>query len=166
MLLSAVYLQESPNSKYPALDPSLKLPLKLFVYCGAKFGFCDAGSLTCLLKTLLTNIYRDHYPECAHKILQSQLEDIKATLKDSHVDNLFIGSTLKDVQNELHKPSLFPDPDHDFPNLDLQQQSKILTISKMQKILSVLDFGGFSVKAIKSNSHFVQNTLNLYLRLA
>ena len=119
-LLSAVYLQESPDSKYPSLDPSKDLPLKLFLYTGAKFGFCDAGSLACLSKTLLTKIYHKNYPECEHKIPSDQLDEIKATLKDSYIDDLFIRSTLKYIQNERLNPTLPPDPDFEFSQLHIQ----------------------------------------------
>merc|ERR1712105_222520 len=53
-LLPAVLLQTpAEDSKYPTLDPNRDVPLQLFVFVGAIFGYKDSGSLAGLAKTLI-----------------------------------------------------------------------------------------------------------------
>ena len=166
-LLSAVYLQAPVDgSKYPTLNPLNKTaPLKLHCYTGAKFGYRDSGSIACLSKTLLTRTYSENYPSCLHKLDESQLARIRSTLVDSYVDDLFIGTTLKDIQSEIKSPTMNPESDFEFKDLSLTNQADVLTIFETQKTLSVLDFSGFQTKKIKSNSTYVQRILNMDTRL-
>ena len=45
-LMSAIYLQGNPNSKYPTLDPECKDPLLLWIFRCANFGFTDSSLLS------------------------------------------------------------------------------------------------------------------------
>ena len=63
-LLSAVVLQQPVSgSPYPTLDPNRDVPLELYLYTGSKFGYIDAGSLSCLAKSMLPSLYEKNYPE-------------------------------------------------------------------------------------------------------
>ena len=45
-LMSAIYLQGNPDSKYPTLDPECKDPLLIWIFRCANFGFSDSSSLS------------------------------------------------------------------------------------------------------------------------
>ena len=82
------------------------MPLQLFVFVGAKFGYKDAGSLAGLAKTLLTKIYHEKYPECIHKVPKNQLEEVKSILVSSYVDDLSINTTVTDIHKEIKKSNI------------------------------------------------------------
>ena len=105
-LLSAVYLQQPADQCiYPTLDPARHVPLEIYLYTGSKFGFTDAGSLSCLAKSRLTGLYNQNYPKSKHKIPGEQLIQVNNDLKASYVDNIHIGITLVDIHNEKIKPT-------------------------------------------------------------
>ena len=104
--LSGVFLQEPvEGSKYPTLDPNHKVLLQIYLYTGSKFGYIDAGSLSCLAKSKLTTLYQKHYPQSIHKIPSKHLIQVNNDLINSYVDDLNIGTSLKDVENELNELS-------------------------------------------------------------
>ena len=66
-LMSAIYLQGNPNSKYPTLDPECKDPLLLWIFHCANFGFADSSSLSCTAKNLI-GTYCKYFPQSLHKL--------------------------------------------------------------------------------------------------
>ena len=165
-LLSAVFLQQPIiGSKYPTLDPNRNAPLEIYLYTGSKFGYIDAGSLACLAKTKLTKLYQEHYPDCIHKLSPSNLEQVKADLVNSYVDDLLAGATLYDIETEIKIPTFCHDIIPAYQSLRLTQRADLVTIAKALKILHVLDFAGFSIKKFQSTSYRVECTLNVDDRL-
>ena len=149
-LLSAVLLQTPPEgSIYPTLDPNRDVPLQLFIFVGAKFGYKDSGSLAGLAKSLLTKIYHEKYPKCIHKIPKNQLEEVKSTLVNSYVDDISVNTTVADLHKELNNPTLIMDSKNPFSSLPVIEQAALLTVAKTQRVLAILDFSGFSAKQVK-----------------
>ena len=105
-LLSAVFLQTPiDGSKYPNLDSDGQVMLELYLYTGSKFGYVDAGSLSCLAKSMLPLLYNKHYPNSIHKIPSKQLLGIKSDLVDSYIDDLHTGASLHDIESEFAEPT-------------------------------------------------------------
>ena len=121
------------------------------------------GSLSCLAKSKLTTLYHKHYPQCIHKIPSKQLIQVNNDLINSYVDDLHIRISLKDVENEINEPTF--SHEQNFNELRLVKQAEKIVISKVLKVLHVLDFTGFAIKKFHSTSLFIQNTLNLDDRL-
>ena len=99
-LLTDVFMQ-SPDSGYiyPTLDPDVNRPLEIYLYRGSKFGFVDSGSLACLAKSKLTDLYNENYPSSIHKLPPEQLKQVKEDLIASYVDDLCLGTTLSDIES-------------------------------------------------------------------
>ena len=136
------------GSRYPRLDPGSDAQLDIYLYTGSRFGYSDAGSLSCLAKTKLTDLYDKHYPTCLHKLPKKNLLQVNADLKGSYVDDLISGSTIADVSQEEHSPSFCHDMNPPFSSRNFLQQSEILTMTRAAHIQTVLDFTGFNVKVM------------------
>ena len=133
--MSAVLLQTpSEGSKYPTLDPNRDVPLQLFVFVGAKFGYKDSGSLAGLAKTLLTKIYHEKYPKCIHKVPKNQLKEVKSILVSSYVDDTSENTTVADMHKEIINPTLVMDPKNPYSSLPLVEPAALLTIAKTQRV--------------------------------
>ena len=163
-LLSAIFLQEPiEGTKYPTLNPHRNAALRLYLYIGSKFGYIDSGSLSCLAKSRLSTLYNQHYPNCIHKINSKDLIKVHTDLITSYVDDLNIGCSLKDVQDEQSIQTFEHDSNYD--KLRLIKQAEQIVTAKSLKVLHLLDFCGFTIKKFNSCSLFVQNTLNKDHRL-
>ena len=111
----------------------------------------------------MTTLYHKHYPECVHKIPSKQLVQVNNDLVNSYIDDLHIGTSLRDIENELKQPTFCHE--QNFDELRIIKQAEKIIISKSLNVLHVLDFSGFSIKKFHSTSLFIQNTLNLDNRL-
>jgi hypothetical protein len=165
-LLSAVFLQRPVDgSQYPTLDPERQAPLMTYLYTGSRFGYTDAGSLSCLAKTKLMDLYSKHYPIGLNKLSENNLAEVKAKLIASYVDDLLTGSTIADVSAEIKHPTLRKDMIPPFDTLTFTEKSEILTMTSAGHIIHVLDFNGFQLKKWESTSPYIELTLNKDPRL-
>ena len=105
-------------------------------------------------------LYNEHYPQSIHKIPSQQLIQINDDLRQSYVDDIHIGTTLVDVQNEQNTPSFSHSHVKNYDNLRITKKSEQITIARALKMLHILDFNGFAIKRFHSSSLTIQNTLN------
>ena len=95
-----------------------------------------------------------HYPKCVHKILSKHLIQVHNDLVNSYMDDLNIGTSLKDIENKI-KEHTFEHKEH-FDELRLIKKAETIVIAKSLKVLHVLDFNGFSIKKFHSTSFAIQ----------
>ena len=108
-LMSAIYLQGNPNSKYPTLDPECKDPLLIWIFRCANFGFAASLSLSSTAKNLIGTFYRKHFPDGLHKLTENDILFCEMLLKDAYSDDVLIPVYISIIAEEDLKPS-FPHP--------------------------------------------------------
>ena len=161
VLLSAVYLKElQARSSYPTLDQKSNTPFSIYIYTSTKFGFKDAGGLSCLTKSKLATLFNQNYPPCIHKLCEQELIKLSKILTNSYVDDLHIGCTIEEVKSEALHPMFIHKLIKNFDKHCLTQLVDHIVISKALKILQVIDFSGFLIKNFSSSSYWVQSMLN------
>ena len=110
-LMSAIYLQGNPGSKYPTLDPENPDPLIIWVFRCANFGYADASSLSATAKNLIGTFYRKYFPEGLHKMSEQDILFCEVLLKEAYSDDVLIPIYLSMVAQENLTPS-FPHPEN------------------------------------------------------
>ena len=92
----------------------------------------------------------------------NQLEQVNTDLIASYVDDLSLGTTLRDIELELAKPTFLLSPE--YHQLSICKQGELVTIAKALCILHVLDFTGFATKKFHSSSPLMENKINQVCR--
>ena len=87
-LMSAIWLQGDPDSKFPFLDPNSPNPLELWVFRSPNFGFKDASSLAAAGKNMMCHFYQEYFPEGIHKISPEELKKVAEILEKAYSDDV------------------------------------------------------------------------------
>ena len=140
-LMSAIYLQEGEDPRYPTLDPESVKPLQLYIMRCANFGYHDSASISCTVKNMITHFYDLHFPDCIHKVESIDLPILRELLEDSYSDDVLIPVFINMVDNEDRHPT-FVHPDNWNYMSDLEK-SHMLVKATFLKLLSVIDFCDF-----------------------
>ena len=162
-LLSAIWLQGSPESAYPFLDPQRNDKLELWIMRSANLGFVDASSLAAMCKNSMGKFYNKHFPNGKHKLHSKDIQQAVDTLKISYSDDVLSTIFLPQVENE-DIDQTFPHPP-DWDKLTILDKAKILLKVNFMKLLAVADFNNFAFKEVQSLFLDVQNFLNQDCRL-
>merc|ERR1711895_34528 len=150
-LMSAIWLQGDPDSKFPFLNPNSQSPLELWIFRSPNFGFKDASSLAAAGKNMMCHFYNQYFPEGMHKISP---EELKKAYSDDVLNPIF----LTMIEEEDKNPT-FKHPEN-WNNLTLEEKGDIMAIVLQLKIISVADFSSHYFKEVSSLSKPVEDLLN------
>merc|ERR1712240_532583 len=162
-LMSAIWLQGDPNSKFLFLDPKSPNKLELWVFRSPNFGFKDASSLAAAGKNMMCQFYQEHFPEGPHKLSPEELKKVAEILQKAFSDDVLNPIFLPMIEEEDKKPT-FPDPDN-WNDLTLEEKGDLMVIVLQIKIICVADFSSHYFKEISSLSKLVEDLLNKDTRL-
>merc|ERR1712163_63927 len=162
-LMSAIWLQGNPSSKFPFLDPQRPNELELWVFRLPNFGFKDASSLAAAGKNKMCDFYQEHFPEGPHKLLPRDLDKVADILEKAFSDDVLNPIFLPMIEEE-DENSTFPHPEN-WNKLTLEEKGDLMVINLQIKIICVADFSSHYFKEISSLSKFVEDTLNKDTRL-
>merc|ERR1711962_1231259 len=162
-LMSAIWLQGEPDSKFPFLDPNSPNQLELWVFRSPNFGYKDASSLEAAGKNKMCRFYQEYFPEGPHKLLPEDLKKVAEILEKAFSDDVLNVIFLPMIEEEDKNPT-FPHPDN-WNELTLQEKADIMVIVLQIKIICVADFNSHYFKEISSLSKSVEEILNKDTRL-
>merc|ERR1712112_529606 len=162
-LMSAIWLQGDPSSKFPFLDPKSPNKLELWVFRSPNFGFKDASSLAAAGKNKMCDFYQEHFPEEPHKLSHEDLDKVAEILEKAFSDDVLNPIFLPMIDEENKKPT-FPHPDN-WNDLTLEEKGDLMVIVLQIKIICVADFSSHYFKEISSLSKSVEDILNKDTRL-
>merc|ERR1711973_412670 len=162
-LMSAIWLQGDPDSKFPFLDPNSQRPLELWVFRSPNFGFKDASSLAAAGKNMMCHFYNQYFPEGMHKISPEELKKVAETLEKAYSDDVLNPIFLTMIEEEDRNPT-FKHPDN-LSTLTVEEKGDIMAIVLQLKIISVADFSSHYFKEVSSLSKSVEENLNKDTRL-
>merc|ERR1711895_273719 len=162
-LMSAIWLQGDPDSKFPFLDPNSPNPLELWVFRSPNFGFKDASSLAAAGKNMMCHFYQEYFPEGPHKLSPEDLKKVAEILEKAYSDDVLNPIFLPMIEEEDRKPT-FQHPDN-WDKLTIEEKGDIIAIVLQIKIICVADFSSHYFKEISSLSKSVEEHLNKDTRL-
>merc|ERR1712240_26070 len=162
-LMSAIWLQGDPNSKFPFLDPKSPNKLELWVFRSPNFGFKDASSLAAAGKNMMCKFYQEHFPEGPHKLSPEDLKKVAEILEKAFSDDVLNPVFLPMIEEEDKNPT-FPHPDN-WNDLTLEEKGDLMVIVLQIKIICVADFSSHYFKKISYLSKSVEDILNRDSRL-
>lgn len=162
-LMSAIWLQGDPNSKFPFLDPKSPNQLELWVFRSPNFGFKDASSLAAAGKNMMCQFYQEHFPEGPHKLSPEDLKKVAEILEKAFSDDVLNPVFLPMIEEEDKNPT-FPHQNN-WDDLPLEEKGDIMVIVLQIKIICVADFNSHYFKEISSLSKSVEELLNKDTRL-
>ena len=163
-LMSAIYLQEGDDPRYPTLDPESTKPLQLYIMRCANFGYHDSASISCTVKNMITKFYDRHFPDCVHKVKSVDLPFLQELLEDGYSDDVLIPVFINMVDDENKNPT-FVHPDNWDYMTDLERSHMLVKVIFL-KLLSVIDFCDFEFKETSSLFKEIEQFLNQDARLA
>ena len=162
-LMSAIWLQGTPDSKFPFLDPNSQSPLELWIFRSPNFGFKDASSLAAAGKNMMCHFYNQYFPEGMHKISPEELKKVAETLEKAYSDDVLNPIFLTMIEEEDRNPT-FKHPNN-WTTLTIEEKGDIMAIVLQLKIISVADFSSHYFKEVSSLSKSVEENLNRDTRL-
>merc|ERR1711955_38490 len=162
-LMSAIWLQGDPNSKFPFLDPKNPNKLELWVFRSPNFGFKDVSSLAAAGKNMMCHFYQEYFPEGPHKLSPEDLKKVAEILEKAYSDDVVNPIFLPMIEEEDRKPT-FQHPDN-WDKLTIEEKGDIIAIVLQIKIICVADFSSHYFKEISSLSKSVEELLNKDTRL-
>ena len=162
-LMSAIWLQGDPNSKFPFLDPKSPNKLELWVFRSPNFEFKDASSLTAAGKNMMGKFYQEFFPKGIHKLTPEDIKRVEETLMKAFSDDVLSPAFLSMVEEKDIKETFQHPPN--WKELSTQEKADLLVIANQIKIISVADFSSHYFKEVSSLSRKVEETLNKDSRL-
>ena len=162
-LMSAVWLQGDPDSKFPFLDPNSHSPLQLWIFRSPKFGFKVASSLAAAGKNMRHHFYNQYFPEGMHKLSPKGLKIVIKTLKKAYSDDVLSPIFLTRIEEEERNPT-FKHPDN-WSTLTIEEKGYIMAIVLQPEIIGVADFSSHFFKEVSSPSKSGEEDLNKDTRL-